>query len=100
MVSTNTATQDEQYNATNTPSGSFSVPYVAVKARASKTAGATATTVALGVNHSGTVDAGTPQAMTTAWDIYERIMSTNPVTAVAWTTSDIDSLQINLRSGS
>ncbi len=99
VVSSNTASQDEQYNATNTPAGSFSVPYIVVKARATKDVVAAATTVALGVNHGGSIDAGTPQAMTTSWDTYERSMATNPVTAAAWTQSDIDSLQINLRSG-
>ncbi len=97
---TDTVTQDQQFNATDAPSGVFSVPYVTVVARAAKSGGATATKVGLGVNHGGTVDAGTLQSVTTAWDRYERIMSTNPVTTNPWTTSDLTSLQINLRSGS
>jgi hypothetical protein len=100
VVYTDTVTQDEQYNATDPPSGSYSVPYVVVKARATKTVGATATKVGLGVNHGGTVDAGTLQSVTTGWETYERIMSQNPVTVADWESSQLAALQINLRSGS
>jgi len=100
VVSTNTVGQDEQFNLTDLPAGTFVIRGVKEVVRASTTVGATATKVALGINSGGTVDAGTQQALTTAWLTYERIMQTNPITSASFTTAEINSIQANLRSGS
>lgn len=91
--------QDEQFNLNNLPAGVFQIRAVKGSMRGTKTGGATATKVGVGINSGGTVDAGTLQNMTTGWVTYERLMLVNPVTGVAFTLSEINSLQSNLRSG-
>jgi hypothetical protein len=98
VVSTNTATQDEQFNLTDLPSGAFAIKAVKEAMRAANTAGAAATDVALGINSGGSVDAGSPAGLTTAFATYERLMLVNPVTGIAFTTAEINALQVNLRS--
>lgn len=99
-VFTNTATQDEQFGLPDLPAGVFFPRAVKAVARCSSTAGATATKVALGVNSGGTVSAGTLQLTTAAWATFMALMTINPVTGVAWLSSEINALQLNLRSGS
>lgn len=99
-VYTNVAGRDEQANLIDLPSGAFGVRAVRIAARAMHTGGSVPTKVALGVNHSGTIDAGTPQAVGTGFATIERIMATNPVTGSAWQQSDMNALQLNLRSSS
>lgn len=98
VINTNAVTQDEQFTVTAPPSGAFTCSAVRIAARATGTAGATATQVALGVRSGGTVDPGTPQAVTTAWLTYERTMTVNPVTGTAWTLAGLAALQQNFRS--
>jgi hypothetical protein len=97
-VFTNTATQDEQFGLTDLPAGTYFPRSVRIAARASNTIGATANHVALGVNSGGTVAPGTAQATTTAFGTYEQIYAQNPVTSANWALSEINPLQINLRS--
>jgi hypothetical protein len=98
-VSTNTPGLNEQFNLIDLPAGSWTIRAVKVAARAEVEGAATATTVALGINSGGTVNAGAAQALTTAWATYERLMLVNPITGVAFTTAEINALQSNLRSG-
>ena len=95
---TNTAAQDQQYNLIDLPAGSFAVKACKLAARAMHTSGSVATGVQLGVNSGGTVNVGTTQVLTTAFATYERWMPTNPVTATAWAQSDMNPLQIDIRS--
>ena len=98
-VFTNTAAQDEQANLIDFPSGTFTVRCIKIAARAMSTAGATATKVALGINQGGTINAGTAQTTTTAFTTYERLMdATNPVTGNPWLQSEMNGLQLNMRS--
>ncbi len=99
-VTTNTVSQNEQFALTDLPAGAFGILGVKEAVRASITAAATATKVALGINSGGTVDAGTPQSVITAWGTFERIMQVNPVTGASFTTAEINALQSNLQSGS
>lgn len=98
VVYTNTPDLDVQYNLTATPAGTFAVKQVKVAARAAITAGASAATLELGVKTGGTINVDAGHALTTAWETQERYMATNPVTAGAWTTAELDALQINLQS--
>lgn len=99
--STDTASQDQQFNVGDLPSGYFSIKDVTVKARASRTADATATKLALGINSGGTVNVGTAADPGTSWTTLERaIGATNPVTTAAWTLSEMNALQLDLQSGS
>ena len=94
----NTTGSDFLCNVTDLPSGSFSIMAVKEVARIEVTAGATPTGAKLGIKSGGTinVDAGhTPGAV---WTQYERLMSTNPITSAAWTSSDINALQLDVQS--
>lgn len=97
-VYTNTAAQTEEFTLTQLPAGTFTVEGVKLIARAAETAGATADKVAVGVLSESTVEAGTPQALTTAWVALESLLPTNPVTSAAWTQTDVNALQISLSS--
>ncbi len=98
-VTTNTPAQDEQFTLNALPSGTDGVLAVKVAARALATVAASASTLGLGVNSGGTVDPGTLQATTTSFATYERLMLLNPVTSAGFTRSEINLLQLNLRSG-
>lgn len=98
-VFTNTTGLDEQFNMTALPAGSFAVREVKVNARMSATAGSTATHVATGFNLSGTVSVGTPFGpLGTAFVDEESYYANNPVTSAAWTTTQLSTIQVDLRS--
>lgn len=98
-IYTNSTGKDEQFTVGSLPSGTFAVRAVMRVARASSTAGATATQVAPGFNISGTVYDQGLQATTTSWETLQALYSQNPATSANWTTSDIGSLESNERSG-
>jgi len=96
---TNTVALDEQFQVTAVASGSYAVRQVKVNARMSATAGSTATHVATGFNLGGTVSVGTPFGpLGTAFVDEESYYATNPVSTVAWTTTDLSTIQVDLRS--
>lgn len=49
------------------------------------------------IKHGGTLSDGTAVALGTSYDDIRRLMPTNPVTAAAWTQSDVDNLQVGLK---
>jgi hypothetical protein len=96
---TNTVAQDQQYNVTAVPSGTFAVRQLKVNARMSATAGSTATRVATGFNLSGTVSVGAPSAaLGTAFINNETYFANNPVTTAAWTQTQLNTIQVDMRS--
>ncbi len=92
-VYVNMTGKDEQFNLTNLPSGKWGIKAMRIVARMAKS-NSTPTTVALGYNNGGSIDAGTSQAVTTSWATYERLDNTP-----GYTQAQVDSLQLNLRSG-
>lgn len=94
----NTTGQDEQATLIDLPSGNFSIPMVKIAARALATSGATATNLKLGVNNGGTVAVASPHALTTGFNTVEDFFSTDPTTSVAWVQSQMNGLQLDLRS--
>ena len=97
---TNTASQDQQYNLIDLPSGNFIVKEVMVSARANTPAGSTATKVSLGVKSGATINAGALQTAAVAFaTFYQAIGVNDPATGAAWTNAGINALQMNLRSG-
>ena len=96
----NTATQDQQYNVTDMTPPAYSVVAVVVNARIAKTAGSTPTQVKLGYNSGGTVAFGTGATKTPSVGFTQasQIDHTNPVTGVAFAPSDMNALQLDLRS--
>ena len=99
VVTTNTAGQDWQCTLPALVAGAPGVRCVKIAARSSVPAGSVATTVGLGVNSGGVVNAGTQQSPTVAWETLERFMVYNPTTGQPWTTAQMNALQLNLRSG-
>ena len=95
-IYTDTDGDDFQCNLTGMPAGSYQVKAVKITARAVDAAGVLG--VQLGVKSGGTVNVGSTQEVEGYWTLIERLMSVNPVTGVAWTPTDIESLQINLRA--
>jgi hypothetical protein len=97
---TNTTAQDQQFNITDLPSGTFVINAVKIEGRMAVSATPTATQVKLGYNSGGTVAFGTgaTKTLTTAYTTYEQLDATNPVTAAAWAQSDMNALQLDMRS--
>lgn len=98
VVVTNTVSQDEQFNVTDLAAGTFSVLCLKIAARPAVSTSPTATKVALGFNSGGTVAVATAHSPTTSFATVEDLFVNNPVTGVGWVQSDINALQINLRS--
>jgi hypothetical protein len=95
---TNTAGQDQQFNITDLISGVFLIKAVKVTARAAVSASPTPTKIAIGYNSGGTVAVGPAQTVATAYAPIEQLDAINPVTGLAWAQSDMNALQLNLRS--
>jgi hypothetical protein len=98
VIAVNTTAQDFEANLIDMPTGSFAIQAVKVAARAEVTAGSTPTSVKLGVKTGGTINVDAGHSLTAAFTTYERLMTTNPVTAAAWLASDMNALQMDLRS--
>jgi len=98
---TNTAAQDQQFNITDLPTGgAFVIKAVKIAARMAVSATPTATKVSLGYNSGGSAAFGTgaQKTLTTAYLTYEQLDATNPVTTAAWAQSDMNALQLDMRS--
>lgn len=87
-----------QVNLLPTPAGNFAVKAAVISARCSRGLSSTPTKIALGVKTGGSIDAGSDQSLDAAWATKNRIMETNPVTTNAWTTAELDALQLNLKA--
>jgi hypothetical protein len=98
VIAVNTTAQDFQANLLDLPAGSFGIQAVKVAARAEVTAGATPTSVKLGVKTGGTVNVDAGHALTAGFITYERLMTQNPVTSAAWLSSAMNALQMDLQS--
>jgi len=95
---TDTTNAEAQFATSGMPTGTYSVLAVKVTSRGAKSSGATPQTLSLGVKTNSTVNAETGQALDTVFATKERLMASNPVTASAWTTSEINALQLNLKA--
>ncbi|PKN36600.1 MAG: hypothetical protein CVU62_13865 [Deltaproteobacteria bacterium HGW-Deltaproteobacteria-2] len=95
---TDTAGKDQQFNVSDLPAGTFAIKAVKIACRACKTVDASIGKLALGYNSGGTVAVGADQTLTTAWATYESLNNTNPVTGNAWLQSEMNALQLNVRS--
>ncbi len=99
VIAVNTTGQDFQANLIDLPSGNFgNVQAVKAAVRAEVTAGATPTSLKIGVKTNATIDVDAGRALTTGFLTYERLMLTNPVTSTAWQASEMNPLQIDLQS--
>lgn len=98
LAYTNTNDDDFSMNLSTIPTGTFRVRAVMESARVVMTGDSTPQGIALGVKSGGSYDYGTKQNLSTGWNTYQRLMTTNPVTTNEWTQAEIDALQINLRS--
>lgn len=98
VVYTNGNGNDVQYNLLDFPAGTFGVKAILVSARAGKSSGSTPGTLKLGIKTGGTINVDAGNTVTTAWQTFQRLMQTNPVTGLAWVQGDMNALQIDLQS--
>ncbi len=94
----NSNDQNAQFGLLPTPTGDFDIKAVVCKAKMTKHSGSTPGTLKLGIKTGGTVNVDSGTTATTAWQVAERVMATNPVTTNPWTEAEIDALQLNLQS--
>jgi len=86
------------YNLSNLPTGSFSIIAVKAVVRALASADSSPKTLNLGIKSGTTVNVSDNKTLTTSWDTYSRLMSTNPCTGSPFTPTEVDALQIALES--
>lgn len=79
------------------PAGTFNVLSVKVAARGQQVTGGVAS-LSVGVKTNATISAPTAVSQPAAFGLTESYFSINPVTSSAWTTGDVNALQINLQS--
>lgn len=94
----NTNDQIALYNLVNSPAGSYGVRAVQISARALRSGDSTPGKLALGVKSGGNTSDGSDQSLQPAWMVYQRLMTQNPTTSAAWQQSEIDGLQVQLKS--
>ena len=98
-INSSTTGQDEQFNLTDLPAGTFNIKGVVCTANAAVSTGTAPTKIALGFNSGGSVAVATAQSPSlTVFAPITEIFATNPVTSVAFTQSEMNALQINLRA--
>jgi len=96
----NTNGQDQQYEMNTLPSGSFAIPAVKISARSALGAGSAVSHLQLGYNSGGSVGfgSGSTKSPSGAYANLWQLDLTNPVISSAWTISDVNSLQVDLRA--
>ncbi len=96
----NATAQDQQYTGNSLPAGAWSIKALKMAARLAVSAGpVTAAKVDLGYNLSSTIGfGGSPLILTNSYTTYEQLDSVNPVTSAAWTQTQVNALQFDLRS--
>jgi len=96
---TNTVAQDQQFNITDLVAGVFTIKAVKISARSAVSSPTpTATKIAFGYNSGGTVAVGAAQSPSTGYATLEELDNTNPVTGLPWVQSDMNALQLDMRS--
>lgn len=96
LISDGTASNNFQANLTDLPTGSFSVQAVKISARAVKSSTGPAS-LKVGVKTNATISVPAATALQLTFGQVETLYQTNPVTALPWTSSDGNNLQINLQ---
>lgn len=97
VVSDTTSGDTFECKLNSLPSGNFSILGVKVGARTAKY-GAGLTSIAVGVKTNATVSVPGATALGTAFTETETYYPINPVTSANWTSTEINALQINLKS--
>lgn len=97
-IYTDVAEQEFDCNLSDLPAGSFSVVGLVEAIRACKTDDASIDGLTIGIRSSGETDVGSTETMTTAWQLFLRILQTNPVTDDIFTQAELDALQLALVS--
>lgn len=99
-TSSNTAAQDNMYNATDLPSGTRGIVLVKETIRAAVSSSPTATQIKMGYKSGGTVAFGSGASKTPAnvYGSFEQFDATNPVTGTTWALSDMNALQLDFQS--
>lgn len=95
----NTPGQDNMYNVTDLPSGTFGVRMVKQTIRAAASAGS-ATQIKMGYKTAGSTVFGSGSTKTPAssYATFEQYDATNPFTSGGWAQSDMNTLQVDYQS--
>lgn len=96
----NTAAQDQQYTVTTPTPVTYSVIGVIQSARLARPSSATPTQVKLGYGNgaSGSFGTGSTKTPSAGFSNFQQIDQINPITGVAFTQSDLASLQLDMES--
>lgn len=95
---TSTADLDQQFEVNDLLAGLYTVEAVKIAARATKTAASPPTKLALGINQSGSITVGSDKTLTSGYDTYEEFFLTSPATSAKFTVSEVNALQLDVRS--
>ncbi len=99
-TSSNTTAQDNEYNVTDLPSGTFQVLAVKSTMRAAVSSSPAVTQIKMGYKNGASVGFGTGAAKTpgVAYGTFEQLDLTDPTTSAAWLQADINGLQLDYQS--
>jgi len=96
VIYTQSAEDNFQCNLTNTPTGTFKVK--AARVVVSATDAAAAFSLKVGVKTNSAVHLGSPHSLPAVWKAVEKIYQNNPETSSEFTSTEIDNLQLAIRS--
>lgn len=99
-TNSNTAAQDNEYNVTDLPTGTFSVLAVKETIRAAVSSTPTATQIKMGYKNGASIAFGTGATKTpaAAYGSLEQMDATDPTTGNAWLQADMNALQVDFQS--
>jgi hypothetical protein len=98
VINDTTADRAFAANLSPLPSGNYSILAMKVAARGTK-AGAGIASLSVGIKSNGTANSPAAVGLVPAWSTTETFYySTNPVTSAPWTLTDIEALQVYLKT--
>jgi hypothetical protein len=96
LIYSSTADQESQFNLSTRPAGSLKSLGLKIATRATK--GTDSLNIKLGIRSGTTTYLGSTKTVDTRWTTHEDLYQVNPITGVAFTNADIDSLQVAVKS--
>jgi hypothetical protein len=97
-VYTDVASEDEQFELSGAPSGTFTVLACLIAARACITAGSPIETLKLGWYLSSVVKVDSGHTLTTGENCYERLSQLSPFSGLPWTADEVENQQSEMQS--
>jgi hypothetical protein len=98
FINDNTAGSDFQANLIDLPTGTFQCYGAKAIARGAVPAGSTTTGFKLGIYDGTTVNVDAGHTCSTAFQPFERLMLTDPITSAAFTMANLNAMQLDIQS--